>query len=233
MYTMKRDVECSEIGANGTVRNSSILDYLQDCAFLHLDSHPVMSPYFERENVCMFLVSRQTEIIRRPEFHEHLTIKTWTCELKRMYGFRNTLIYDENGDVLVKNYESGAFMDMQTQRPIKAPQELIEKVPLYPKADMDYSSRKISVPDIRPEIYPDINILKCYIDMNRHVNNARYLDITDEFVDNYDSVKQIRVEYKAPIRLDSRIHAEVIREGRSVYVRLCGDRVYCVVEYLS
>ncbi len=232
MYTMQRDVECSHIGSSGTVRNSSVLDYLQDCAFLHLDSHPVMSPYFEKEKVCMFLVSRQTEIIRRPVFHEHLTVKTWTCELKRMYGFRNTLIYDEKGNVLVKNYESGAFMDMQTQRPIKAPQELIEKVALYPKADMEYSSRKIIVPDKIPEVYPEINIMKCYIDMNRHVNNARYLDITDEYVENADSVKQMRVEYKAPIRLDSRIHAEVIRDEDAVFVKLCGDKVYCVVEYI-
>ena len=231
MYSMKRTVECSDIGSDSTVRNSSILDYLQDCAFLHLDSHPVMSLYFEKEQVCMFLVSRQTEIIRRPRFKEQLTVKTWTCELKRMYGFRNTLIYDADGKVLVKSYESGAFMDMRTQRPIKAPQELIEKVSLYPKADMDYASRKISVPEIQPAVYPDISILKCYIDMNKHVNNARYIDITDEYVDAPDSVKQIRVEYKAPIRPDSKVHAEVIKHDNSVFVKLCGGSVYCIVEY--
>jgi FHS family L-fucose permease-like MFS transporter len=53
----------------------------------------------------MFLVSRQLDIVRRPEQNEKLTVKTWTYELKRMYGYRNTVIYDENGaEVLSQQY---------------------------------------------------------------------------------------------------------------------------------
>ncbi len=232
MYIMERDVECSDIGISGNIRNSAVLDLLQDCAIRHLDTHPVMAPFFKEENSCMFLVSRQMQILRRPRYHEHITVKTWTCELKRMYGFRNTMIYGEDGEELVKSYESGAFMDIASQRPIKAPQELVEQVRLYPKADMEYASRKITVPKLSAEIYPDIKVLKCFIDMNEHVNNARYLDITDEYIDDAMAVKQIRVEYKAPIRLDSRIHAEVIRDNNTTFVSLVGDKVYCTVEYI-
>ena len=82
----------------------------------------------------MFLVSRQLDIVRRPEQNEKLTVKTWTYELKRMYGYRNTVIYDENGDICVKSIASGAFMDKTSQRPIKVPQELVDRVKLYPKA---------------------------------------------------------------------------------------------------
>ena len=232
MYIMEREVECSDIGLSGEIRNSAILDLLQDCTIRHLDTHPVMAPFFKEENSCMFLVSRQLQILRRPRYHEHITVKTWTCELKRMYGFRNTMIYGADGEELVMSYESGAFMDIATQRPIKAPQELIEKVKIYPKADMEYASRKITVPKGSTEIYPDITVLKCFIDMNEHVNNARYLDITDEYISDTTAVKEIRVEYKAPIRLDSRIHAEVLRADNSVYVSLVGDKVYCIVQYI-
>ncbi len=61
---------------------------------------------------------------------------------------------------------------------------------------MEYLPRKIALPDTKPQVYEDIPVLKCYIDMNEHVNNARYLDITDEFVENESAVKRIRVEYK-------------------------------------
>lgn len=94
MYEMKRTVNCSQIGSHGIIRNSCLVDLLQDCSVIHLDTHPVMSPFFEKENCVMFLVSRQLDIVRRPEQNEKLTVKTWTYELKRMYGYRNTVIYD-------------------------------------------------------------------------------------------------------------------------------------------
>ena len=92
MYEMERNVNCSNIGADGVMKNSAIIDFLQDCSVLHLDTHPVMSPFFEKEKCVMFLVSRQLDIIRRPGYQEKVKIKTWTYELKRMYGYRNTVI---------------------------------------------------------------------------------------------------------------------------------------------
>lgn len=198
MYEMKRTVNCSQIGSHGIIRNSCLVDLLQDCSVIHLDTHPVMSPFFEKENCVMFLVSRQLDIVRRPEKNEKLTVKTWTYELKRMYGYRNTVIYDENGDICVKSIASGAFMDKTSQRPIKAPQELVNRVKLYPKLDMEYFPRKIALPDTEPQVYEDILVLKCYIDMNEHVNNARYLDITDEFVENESAVKRTVWNIKIP-----------------------------------
>ena len=75
MYEMKRTVNCSQIGSHGIIRNSCLVDLLQDCSVIHLDTHPVMSPFFEKENCVMFLVSRQLDIVRRPEQNEKLTVK--------------------------------------------------------------------------------------------------------------------------------------------------------------
>ena len=61
MYEMKRTVNCSQIGSHGIIRNSCLVDLLQDCSVIHLDTHPVMSPFFEKENCVMFLVSMATE----------------------------------------------------------------------------------------------------------------------------------------------------------------------------
>lgn len=233
MYEMKRTVNCSQIGSHGIIRNSCLVDLLQDCSVIHLDTHPVMSPFFEKENCVMFLVSRQLDIVRRPEQNEKLTVKTWTYELKRMYGYRNTVIYDENGDICVKSIASGAFMDKTSQRPIKAPQELVDRGKLYPKLDMEYLLRKIALPDTEPQVYEDFPVLKCYIDMNEHVNNARYLDITDEFVENESAVKRIRVEYKNPLKRGKAIKAHVYTDEGRKFVELCDEnnKPYCITEY--
>ena len=215
MYEMKRTVNCSQIGSHGIIRNSCLVDLLQDCSVIHLDTHPVMSPFFEKENCVMFLVSRQLDIVRRPEQN------------------RNTVIYDENGDICVKSIASGAFMDKTSQRPIKVPQELVNRVKLYPKLDMEYLPRKIALPDTEPQVYEDIPVLKCYIDMNEHVNNARYLDITDEFVENESAVKRIRVEYKNPLKRGKAIKALVYTDEGRKFVELCDEnnKPYCITEY--
>ena len=88
MYEMKRTVNCSQIGSHGIIRNSCLVDLLQDCSVIHLDTHPVMSPFFEKENCVMFLVSRQLDIVRRPEQNEkhgHMSLKECMATETQLY----------------------------------------------------------------------------------------------------------------------------------------------------
>lgn len=233
MFEMSRTVNCSNIGMDGKIKNSSIVDFLQDCSIFHLDSHPVLSPFFEKENCVMFLVSRQIDILKLPEYHEKVTLKTWTYEMKRMYGYRNTIIYGENGEPLIKSVAAGAFMDKETQRPRKITQELMDKIKLYPKADMEYLPRKILIPDIQPEIYEPVHIMKCHIDMNRHVNNARYIDITDEYLPDSAEIKRLRIEYKIPLKIGATAIPKVYKTENVVTVDITDGqgRTCCTAEY--
>lgn len=233
MFEMNRTVNCSNIGEDGRARNSAIVDFLQDCSIFHLDSHQVMSPFFREENCVMFLVSRQIDIIRRPCYGEKIIIRTWTYELKRMYGYRNTIIYGENGEPLVKSIAAGAFMDNESQRPRKVPQELVDRVKLYPKIDMEYLPRKITLPDSEPTVFPPIHIMKCYIDMNHHVNNARYIDIADEYLPEKTDISRMRIEYKTPLkRTDTAIPRVYTGEG-AITVDISDEKgkPFCIVEY--
>lgn len=55
MYEMKRTVNCSQIGSHGIIRNSCLVDLLQDCSVIHLDTHPVMSPFLRKKTASCFL----------------------------------------------------------------------------------------------------------------------------------------------------------------------------------
>ena len=183
IFEMKRTVRCSQIGEDGTIRNSALVDFLQDCSLKHLESEPVMAPYFKETGCIMFLISRQLDIVKKPKLDDKVTVKTWCYELGRLYGFRNTVIYDENGEILVKSIAGGCFIDSHTMRATKVPKETIDRVQLEAKLeDIEYLPRKIALPDCEPQVFEPVHISRCLIDMNSHVNNARYLDITDEFL---------------------------------------------------
>lgn len=233
MYEMTREVYCSNIGCNGCVRNSSLVDLLQDCSLRHLETDPVLSPFFERENCLMFLTSRQLDIIRMPEYSEKLTIRTWCYELNRAYGLRNTVIYGEDGLPCVKCNTGGAFVNLETQRPVKITAELADAVDKSPKLDMEYMPRKIRIPDREADITENVAVLKCFIDMNGHVNNARYIDIADEYLEDDAKVGRIRIEYKVPLKRGDDVVAKVYHEENHLLVSLedIHNRAYCICEY--
>lgn len=234
MLEMERTVFCSHLGGDGALRNSMLIDYLQDTSSRHLETHPVLADFFEKEDCVMFLVSRQVDIRRRPVYGEKLRIMTRTYELNRMYGYRNTVIYGEDGEACVYSSAGGAFMNTQTLKPMRVPAELIDRVRMYERMDkMEYLPRKIALPDIQPELTSQVMIRKCDIDMNEHVNNARYLDIADEYVENCSSVKRLRIEYKQPVKKDDAITAAVYRSENSSIIVLenASGKQCCVLEY--
>lgn len=49
MYEMKRTVNCSQIGSHGIIRNSCLVDLLQDCSVIHLDTHPVIRLFLRKK----------------------------------------------------------------------------------------------------------------------------------------------------------------------------------------
>lgn len=231
---MQRTVRCSHIGEDGLMRNSAIIDFMQDCSLKHLDNEPVMAPFFREAGCIMFLISRQIDIIKKPPLDENVTIKTWTYELNRLYGFRNTVIYDQSGETIVKSIAGGCFINAQNMRTMKVSQETIDRVTLEPKLDsISYTSRKIALPDCKPQTFEPVRINRCFIDMNRHVNNARYLDITDEFLPDRAKVKRIRCEYKQPVVRESVVIPKVYVGSDIITVDLTSTegKSYAIVEY--
>ena len=210
-----------------------VLLSLQDTSDLHLASHPVLAPFFEETGCVMFLTSRQVDIIRRPAYKEIITAKTRTYELNRMYGFRNTILLDENGEIIVKSIAGGAFMDLKTGRPIRGDKELIDRIKVYDKIDMEYLPRKISLPESEPVKCSQVSIRHSDIDMFGHVNNARYFDLTDELVDEHSSARRLRVEYKLPVKYGDSVSAEVYsRENiRTAVLNDDSGKRCCTVEY--
>ena len=233
MYEIDRMIYCSHMREGNIIGNSVLIDLLQDTSHLHLMNHPVLAPFFEETGSVMFLTNRQVDILRRPEYRERVHIKTWTYELNRMYGFRNTVIIGENGDLCVKSIAGGAFMDLKNARPMRVSADLIARVKTYEKLDMEYLPRKIAVPDNAPSITCQVPIRRCDIDMNEHVNNARYFDITDELFDECRHAKRLRIEYKMPIKRGDTVIAERhdTESGCVICLRDDSGRNYCSVEY--
>lgn len=233
MFETDRRIYCSHLGESGDIINSRLVDLLQDISNIHLMTHPVLASFFEETGSVMFLTNRQVDIIRRPGYNERVHTKTWTYELNRMYGFRNTVIIGEDGEMCVKSIAGGAFMDLKNGRPMRVSADLISQVKIHEKLDMEYLPRKIAIPDAAPSLTKEVEVRRSDIDMNLHVNNARYLDITDELFEDCAKAKRLRVEYKVPLKRGDKVFGDVYptENGCIVCLRDENGRTYCTVEY--
>ena len=233
MLTVERKVEISDIAGSGVMRLSALVDMLQACAFDHLQRDKTLKPYFEQTGNVMFLVSRQIDIKRLPVYGEELTVSTWCYELKRMYGFRNTIVRDGSGEICVCAYETGAFAELSTSRPVKITQEPADRGEKHPAFDMEYTPRKIALPERAADISAPIEVYGSFIDMYGHVNNARYIELTEDFIPSGREVRRIRIEYKQPLKKEQ-AQARVWYDEHSMKAEVLnsGQSCCCIIEYI-
>ena len=98
MYSLKYKVTTSTCDSEGRLKLYSALQMMQDCSEMWIDSEPKVKDYFLQQNMAQLLATRQVEIIRVPDYKEELTVTTSVYGMKPMFGFRNTFIYDAEGN---------------------------------------------------------------------------------------------------------------------------------------
>ena len=198
MYTLDRKVGYSTIYNNNKMKLGGILDYMQDCEWFQIDSEKNFRAFLDANNFGVFLLYRQVDIIRVPEYGENVSIKTWIYELSKVHGVRNTNIYDEKGEPCVVSFGYGPFVDLAKNRPAKVPQEVLDTVLLEEKYPMEYLSRKIEVPKEGGVVCGKTLVAKSVIDSFNHMNNARYPELALEYIPDDFFFDRIRMEYKKP-----------------------------------
>lgn len=234
MFEIKKTVSCSDVGTNGELTLGSAIDFMQDCSMFQLNSLKALAEYFDKYNIGMYLASRQVDIIRTPVYGENLIIRTWIYDCKRAYGYRNTIVYDEDGCPCIISYAIGAFINLLTEKPYCMPDDIIKSAPLYDKFPMEYLSRKIAIPKNEAIMANPMIVSKYHLDYNKHVNNAKYISIAEEYLPENFKTKRIRIEYKIPAKYKDILIPSIYRiNENSIVVNLCNDQggSYAVVEF--
>ena len=113
------------------------------------------------------------------------------------------------------------------------PQEILDAVPMDPQQDMQVLPHKFELPADGWQPYPPAPVLRCQIDQNRHVNNARYLDVAAEYLPEDFRYNRIRISYKTPARYGDVFYPATCQKDDVCYVSLAdqSDRLYCVTAF--
>lgn len=234
-FEMERVVATSDLGRKGCLKLRSLIDYLQDCSVFQLDTEPEIDKYFKSENAGMFLSQRDIHIIRMPQYGEKVKVKTWVYEVNPSYGYRNNNVYDEAGNVCIESSALGVFVKYDTGALLRVPADIMATMPIYERHNMEYRPRKIRIPkDIEPDLIDEYVVREYHIDGNKHMNNAWYVAIGEEYLPRDFDYSRVRIEYLLPAVYGDIMQVEryIIGEGYVVVMRRNDGKIYSIVEFL-
>ncbi|MCR4583147.1 MAG: hypothetical protein K5764_06290 [Prevotella sp.] len=232
MYSLDYKVTTSTCDSEGRLKLYSALQMMQDCSEMWIDTEPGVKQYFAAENMAQLLASRQVEIVRLPTYKEQLTVTTSVYGMKAMFGFRNTFIYDADGQPCYKTWSMGAFVDKSTGKLKRVDDATIASMTLEPQLEMDYQDRRIILPKEGGEEAAPVCVLRADIDYNRHMNNANYIRVAMELLPEGFVVSGLRVEYRVAARLgDLLVPTLYSRDGGRLVVFSLNGQISAIIDF--
>ena len=232
MYSLKYKVTTSCCDSEGRLKLYSALQMIQDCSEMWIESEPEVKRCFAEQNMAQLLASRQVEVSRVPRYKEELTVTTSVYEVKPMFGFRNTFIYDAEGKPCYRTWSMGAFVDKGTGRLKRVDAATVAAVRIEPQQEMDYRDRRIMLPKDGGEVLEPVRVLRADIDYNRHMNNANYVRVAMELLPEDFVVNGLRVEYRVAAKPGDKLVPTIYKHDDVIIVSLSIDKdVSAIIEF--
>ncbi|TAJ12326.1 acyl-ACP thioesterase [Marinilabiliaceae bacterium JC017] len=162
-------------GPDNTLSISYLMRYLQEAAANHASRLGVGFEQLSPQQLFWVLSRLHMEAIHLPKMGETITIETWPREMIRLFSVRDFIVRDANDQVIIKATTDWLMLNAQNLRPQR----------LNKWADqIAYTPDQTAIPGLVRDLpsLPEETSGVCRqvtysdIDMNHHVNNARYLD---------------------------------------------------------
>jgi len=231
MYSFDSKVRYSEVGEDKKLSLNGIINYFQDCSTFHSESLGVGLYALEKIHRVWVLSSWQIVVERYPDLCEEITVSTFPYAFQGFFGYRNFFMTDKEDKVLAYANTLWTFLDTETGRPAKVPEEISSAYVLEEKLDMNYASRKVPMPK-NGEMGEPFAVQRLHLDTNHHVNNGQYIQMARAYIPSDFRIHQMRAEYKKSAVLGDMIYPVVSLEDGIYTVGLCDElgRPYAVVE---
>lgn len=233
MYSYETTIRPSQVGPNNAATLAGVVTLMQDCSIQWMDSEPAFSAFLKETNTGLMIGSRQVEVVRFPEYREQVRVETRVYKNTPMLGYRNTYVYDSQGEALAKSWSTGAFVNLTDARLARIPDDILDVMVVDEKLDMNYRHKKIHLPQVAPVECEPYKVARADIDGNRHMNNVHYVRVANECVPADAVCKDLRIEYKAQARCGDVLRTLVYEEPGRIVVNLAqanGDP-YALVEF--
>jgi acyl-ACP thioesterase len=197
VHLEKFQVRSSEVDPHGKMKLQSVCDLLQEVAGNHALKLNFDISRLQAENLTWVLHRLHIQMHRYPDWREYITIKTWPSSGDTLRAFRDFQLLDAQNREIGRALSYWLMLNTQTRRPVRMPAEVLEMAPRDASHVLDVASGRI--PGLSdPDNTMTFNVRRSDLDINRHVNNVRYIEWAMEALPpDAGSVREFDIEFHA------------------------------------
>lgn len=174
-YTEQFTIRANEVDTSGNLTLKAICDFFQEVAGNNAKELNFDITDLQGQDLTWVLHRMDIQIKKYPKWRETITIETWPAAGDALRAYRNYRILDENGTELGCCLSYWMMINMKTRRPVRMPKEVLDTRLSKREHVLPVKSNKIN-PFEEPEMEQNFVVRKSDLDMNEHVNNARFIE---------------------------------------------------------
>ena len=196
----KISIRTNDTDFNNRLKLNSIFVFLQDNAAAHADKLHLGYKDLLKNDLGWVLSWVRVEIDKYPKYTDTIKIKTWPKCKYKLYSMRDFLLYDEQGNIIIKASTAWLPVNIKTKRIVDL-QSMNIKIPYEPNEDaLNVYPEKLN-PLKESQIIESKVFKYTDLDLNQHVNNTKYVEmILDCFSKEFHSnhvIKNITVSFQS------------------------------------
>lgn len=212
-------IKASQADASLRLRPSSLLTLLQEISIEHTEILGYPRETTLDKGLLWVVAKERIEIKRMPKYDESIELITYSSKTMHVLFPRSYLLKDDKGDTVVEASAVWALIDVKSRKIVNPSEHHIDipdlsegrsfLFPLGAKMPVSFSSKA------------EIKAAYSLCDLNKHLNNAYYLDIAEDLLPiSYlleHEVKSIEIEYLHEVKLGESLLIDYEKVGDDCY----------------
>lgn len=220
-FEMPARIRLSETDQDGNLTLFHLVNYFQDAGTFHAEDVERGLAWSREQGAAWVIAAWQLHIFELPRLGDRVMIRTWPYSFRGFLGGRNYTMETEDGRVLVNADSEWVLMDLAKNRPARVEPGLLEIFGSAgeEKLEDDFGARKVRLehPGEEREAF---SVQEYHLDTNHHVNNAQYVRMAEQYLEEGFQLSRFRADYKKQAYLGDRIVPKVCRVENGVQVSL-------------
>jgi len=180
IFTDSFEVRLNEVNHLGRTKPVHILNWFQHASSTHSSvvGYPVTN--LIKKNLTWVITRYHIIIIRYPNWRDKISVSTWRSGERPNFAPREFKVSDNHGNKLIYATSSFKLLDLETKKTV-SPKIHLPDYPVYEKREIEDDF--LSLPELQnPDFQKTLNVRRCDLDINSHVNNTLYLEWAIESV---------------------------------------------------